>query len=64
MGIIVIVVDAMQVLREAEMDIFKEKIEIIKYEPKYKQQVQNVCIFQSTSRYKDDNAKKATLALY
>lgn len=25
MGIIVIVVDAMQVLREAEMDIFKEK---------------------------------------
>ena len=29
MGIIVIVVDAMQVLREAEMDIFKEKIEII-----------------------------------
>ena len=64
MGIIVIVVDAMQVLREAEMDIFKEKIEIIKYEPKYKQQVQNVCIFQSTSRYKDDNAKKAILALY
>ena len=42
----------------------KEKIEIIKYEPKYKQQVQNVCIFQSTSRYKDDNAKKAILALY
>ena len=42
----------------------KEKIEIIKYESKYKQQVQNVCIFQSTSRYKDDNAKKATLALY
>ena len=37
---------------------------IIKYEPKYKQQVQNVCIFQSTSRYKDDNAKKAILALY
>ena len=31
---------------------------------KYKQQVQNVCISQSTSRYKDDNAKKATLALY
>lgn len=46
------------------MLLFKEKIEIIKYEPKYKQQVQNVCIFQSTSRYKDDNAKKATLALY
>ena len=42
----------------------EEKMEIIKYEPKYKQQVQNVCIFQSTSRYKDDNAKKATLALY
>lgn len=29
MGIIVIVVDTMQVLREAEMEIFKEKIEII-----------------------------------
>ena len=42
----------------------EEKMEIIKYEPKYKQQVQNVCISQSTSRYKDDNAKKATLALY
>ena len=39
-------------------------MEIIKYEPKYKQQVQNVCISQSTSRYKDDNAKKATLVLY
>ena len=46
------------------MLLLKEKIEIIKYEPKYKQQVQNVCIFQSTSRYKDDNAKKAILALY
>ena len=46
------------------MVLLKEKIEIIKYEPKYKQQVQNVCIFQSTSRYKDDNAKKAILALY
>lgn len=43
---------------------FGEKMGIVKYEPKYKQQVQNVCIFQSTSRYKDDNAKKATLALY
>ena len=42
----------------------EEKMEIIKYEPKYKQQVQNVCISQSTSRYKDDNAKKAILALY
>ena len=41
-----------------------KKMEIVKYEPKYKQQVQNVCISQSTSRYKDDNAKKATLALY
>lgn len=49
---------------ELEMLLLKEKIEIIKYEPKYKQQVQNVCIFQSTSRYKDDNAKKAILALY
>ena len=39
---------------ELEMLLLKEKIEIIKYEPKYKQQVQNVCIFQSTSRYKDD----------
>ena len=38
------------------MLLLKEKIEIIKYKPKYKQQVQNVCIFQSTSRYKDDNA--------
>ena len=35
---------------ELEMLLLKEKIEIIKYEP--------------TSRYKDDNAKKATLALY
>lgn len=43
---------------------FGEKMGIVKYEPKYKQQVQNVCISQSTSRYKDDNAKKATLALY
>ena len=41
---------------------FGEKMGIVKYEPKYKQQVQNVCISQSTSRYKDDNAKKATLA--
>jgi len=49
---------------ELEMLFLKEKIEIIKYELKYKQQVQNVCISQSTSRYKDDNAKKATLALY
>ena len=49
---------------ELEMLLLKEKIEIIKYELKYKQQVQNVCISQSTSRYKDDNAKKATLALY
>lgn len=49
---------------ELEMLLLKEKIEIIKYEPKYKQQVQNVCISQSTSRYKDDNAKKAILALY
>ena len=46
------------------MLFLKEKIEIIKYELKYKQQVQNVCISQSSSRYKDDNAKKATLALY
>lgn len=46
------------------MVLLKEKMEIIKYELKYKQQVQNVCISQSTSRYKDDNAKKATLALY
>ena len=46
------------------MLFLKEKIEIIKYELKYKQQVQNVCISQSTSRYKDDNTKKATLALY
>lgn len=30
---------------ELEMLLLKEKIEIIKYEPKYKQQVQNVCIF-------------------
>lgn len=45
------------------MLLLKEKIEIIKYEPKYKQQV-HISIFQSTSRYKDDNAKKATLALY
>ena len=36
---------------------FGEKMGIVKYEPKYKQQVQNVCISQSTSRYKDDNAK-------
>ena len=33
---------------ELEMLLLKEKIEIIKYEPKYK----------------DDNAKKAMLALY
>lgn len=46
------------------MLLLKEKIEIIKYELKYKQQVQNICISQSTSRYKDDNAKKATLVLY
>ena len=30
---------------ELEMLLLKEKIEIIKYESKYKQQVQNVCIF-------------------
>lgn len=44
------------------MLLLKEKIEIIKYKPKYKQQVQNVCIFQSTSRYKDDNAKKGNIS--
>ena len=49
---------------ELAMVLLKEKMEIIKYELKYKQQVQNVCISQSTSIYKDDNAKKATLALY
>ena len=46
------------------MVLLKEKMEIINYELKYKQQVQNICISQSTSRYKDDNDKKATLALY
>ena len=32
---------------ELEMLLLKEKIEIIKYEPKYKQQVQNVCILKN-----------------
>ena len=48
---------------ELEMLLLKEKIEIIKYEPKYKQQVQKVCIFQSTSRYKDYTANKTILSL-
>ncbi|MBQ0065468.1 MAG: GNAT family N-acetyltransferase [Firmicutes bacterium] len=39
-------------------------MKVVKYESKYKEQVQAVCISQSTSRFKDKKAQQATLALY
>ena len=39
-------------------------MKILKYEPSMKKKVQDVCISQSTSRFKDERAKLATLALY
>ncbi|MDO4468050.1 MAG: GNAT family N-acetyltransferase [Bacillota bacterium] len=39
-------------------------MQVIPYTSKYKEQVQKVCISQSTSRFKDEIAQKATLALY
>lgn len=39
-------------------------MKIIPYNPIFKEQVQKVCISQSTSRFKDEKAQKATLALY